>query len=413
MKRKYIITLLVLVSGFAVWYFFFNKKEEIQWLTDRAEKGDIMIGVTATGTINAVTTVDVGTQVSGVISKLYADYNSVVKKGQIIAVLDTTSLAMSVQEAQSNYYKAEARYRQAKQVYDRNKMLLEKKVIAQVEYDQAYTDLQTASGDLSTARSQVSKSKINLKFAKIVSPIDGIVISKSVNVGQTVAASFNTPTLFTIANDLSRMEVIASVDEADIGQVKEGQKVLFTVDAYNEEVYEGKVKQIRLQPTILQNVVTYTVVVDASNPEKKLMPGMTANITIIMNEKKGVVKIPVSAMNFVPPQDLREQFRKHLPDSIKAKFGAEAKEKGQGGKSGKRMNRAINKGDKKRIWIKNGETVYPVQVETGLTDGTMVEVTGKIKEGDEVLLGVVQKPKEGQAQQQQQNPFTPQRQRRR
>lgn len=401
MKKKYLISIGVLIAAVAVWYFFLKKKEELQWLTDKAEKGDIVIGVTATGTINAVTTVDVGTQVSGVISKLYADYNSEVKKGQIIAVLDTTSLSMSVEEARSNYYKAQARHRQAKQVFQRNKILLEKKVIAQVEYDQSYTDLQAAISDLNSANSQLSKSQINLKFAKIVSPIDGIVISKSVNVGQTVAASFNTPTLFTIANDLSRMEVTASVDEADIGQVKVGQKVLFNVDAYNEETYEGKVKQIRLQPTIVQNVVTYTVVVDASNPDRKLMPGMTANITIIMNEKKDVLKVPFSALSFFPPQEYRKQFAEHLPDSLKKKYAGTEDEKPE-----RKKDRGSKRGEKKRIWIKQGDLVYPVSVVTGLSDGTMVEVTGNVKEGEDVLLRIVQKPKEGQGGQQ--SPFMPQ-----
>jgi len=308
---------------------------------------------------------------------------------------------MSVQEARSNFYKAQARHRQAKQVYLRNKALLEKKVIAQVEYDQSYTDLQAANSDLNSANSQLSKSQINLKFAKIVSPIDGIVISKSVNVGQTVAASFNTPTLFTIANDLSRMEVTASVDEADIGQVKVGQKVLFNVDAYNEETYEGKVKQIRLQPTIVQNVVTYTVVVDASNPDRKLMPGMTANITIIMNEKKDVLKVPTSALSFFPPQEFRKQFVEHLPDSLKHKYQAK-----EGEKQERKKGREAKKGEQGRVWIKKGELVYPVNVVTGLTDGTMVEIAGNVKEGEEVLLGIVQQPKSGQGGQQ--SPFMPQ-----
>ena len=306
---------------------------------------------------------------------------------------------------QSNFYKTQARYRQANQVYERNKMLLEKKVIAQVEYDQSYTDLQSAIGDMSTARSQLSKSKINLTFAKIISPIDGIVISKSVNVGQTVAASFNTPTLFTIVNDLSRMEVIASVDEADIGQVKEGQKVVFNVDAYSEEEYEGKVKQIRLQPTILQNVVTYTVVIDAANPEKKLMPGMTANITIIMNERKGVVKVPAAALNFFPPKEYKKEFREHLPDSIKEKYSKEDK-----GASKKDFRKSSRKGDKKIIWVKDGEVFYPVRITTGLSDGSMTEVAGNLKEGDEVMIGAVQQPKDSPNQQ---NPLVPNMKRRR
>jgi HlyD family secretion protein len=407
MKKIYWIVILLLIIGVASYFLFFKKSEEIQILTAKVEKGDITIGVTATGTLSALTTIDVGTQVSGVISKIYVDFNSEVKKGQIIALLDTTSLGVSVQESETNLSSAIARYNQIKQEYDRNKMLLEKKVIPQVEYDQSYTNLQTASNDVRSARAQVSRMRINLKFAKIVSPIDGIVISRNVNVGQTVAASFNTPTLFSIANDLSKMQVTANVDEADIGQVKEGQKVKFTVDAYSEAVYQGTVKQIRIQPNVVQNVVTYTVVIDADNPDKKLLPGMTASITIVQNERTNVKRIPLNALNFRPDKQYQKAFYEFLPDSLREKYKKKNEEngKGDGEKKGRRTRSEYKEGSSQKVWVKSGLNVSPVMVTTGLSDGTMVEVKGDIKEDDQVVVGVMAQAKE---QSQQKSPFMPQ-----
>lgn len=407
MKMKYWLIFLLLAAGVASYFLFFKKSEQIQIMTAKVEKGDITIGVTATGTLSALTTIDVGTQVSGVISKIYVDFNSEVKKGQIIALLDTTSLAVSVQESETNLSSAIARYNQIKQEYDRNKMLLEKKVIPQVEFDQSNTSLQTAANDVRSARAQVSRMRINLKFAKIVSPIDGIVISRNVNVGQTVAASFNTPTLFSIANDLSKMQVTANVDEADIGQVKEGQKVKFTVDAFNESVYEGKVKQIRIMPNVLQNVVTYTVVIDAENPDKKLLPGMTASITIVQNERIDVKRIPLSALGFTPDEQYLKAFREYFPDSLKEKHKNKKEEvkKVEGERKGRRPRSEYKEGGSQKIWVKDGEKVYPLKVTTGLSDGTMVEVTGDIKEGNEVVVGVMMQTKE---RAQQKSPFMPQ-----
>jgi HlyD family secretion protein len=407
MKMKYWLIFLLLAAGVASYFLFFKKSDGIQIITTKVEKGDITIGVTATGTLSALTTIDVGTQVSGVISKIYVDFNSEVKKGQIIALLDTTSLAVSVQESETNLSSAIARYNQIKQEYDRNKMLLEKKVIPQVEFDQSYTSLQTAGNDVRSARAQVSRMRINLKFAKIVSPIDGIVISRNVNVGQTVASSFNTPTLFSIANDLSKMQVTANVDEADIGQVKEGQKVKFTVDAFNESIYEGKVKQIRIQPNVLQNVVTYTVVIDAENPGKKLLPGMTASITIVQNERTDVKRIPLNALGFAPDKQYWKSFCEFLPDSTKEKFKdkKEDSKKGDGEKKGRRARGEIKDGSIQSIWVKSGEKVFPMKVITGLSDGTMIEVKGDLKEGDQVVVGVMAQAKE---QSQQKSPFMPQ-----
>ena len=458
MKKKYwiIIALGVIILGIGAWFLFGNKgAAALQWRTGKVERGDLKIVVTATGTLSADTTVQVGTQVSGVIDKIYVDFNSVVKKGQVVAKLDTTYLASSVEDASSAMYRAQVQVDLTKLNYDRNKELFNEKVIAKSDYDQSYSDYMTALANARSAKSALDRSKINLRYATIVAPVSGVVISRAVDRGQTVAASFSTPTLFSIANDLTKMQVQASIDEADIGKIKNGQDVSFTVEAYPDMIFSGTVSQIRLQPIILQNVVNYTVIVDVPNTEMKLMPGMTANITVMVQQVQNVIKLPASALKFWPPQDYLDKSLKTMPDSTKQfiermmKFrqrtgsqggtrtasnqgsgtGQAGATGGQGGFSagqggaaggqgygqGRMQGQGASAGHGNRghigvVWIKTLDNkLIPVRVKTGLTDGSSTEVEGTLKEGDDVVVGIINTQSSGAATTQtQQSPFQPQ-----
>ena len=292
MKKKiiYIIVALVIVAGGFTMYKSFGKaKQTVELETAKVVRGGISDEITATGTLEALETVEVGTQVSGVIQKIYVDYNTQVKKGQLLAKLDETPLVAQLEQSKATVDQAEAEVQYQKATYDRYKVLIEKKLIAQSDYDLVVYNYNKAIASLKQAKSVYDKNEINLSYATIFSPIDGIILDRAVDEGQTVAASFNTPTLFTIANDLTQMQVEANVDEADIGKLVVGQRVDFTVDAYPNMKFDGKVTQIRLQPIASSNVITYTVVVDAPNPEKKLMPGMTANVSFYVTEKNNIV----------------------------------------------------------------------------------------------------------------------------
>jgi len=319
MKKKYWIIIIVVVLGLLTGgYFLLGKKKEaaMEFRTGKVEKGDVQVVVTATGTLSADTTVAVGTQVSGIITKIYVDFNSIVRKGQIIAVLDTTFLAASVVDAKSSLFRAQVQTKLTKRNYERNKTLFEEKVIAQADYDQSLSDYETAQANERSVRSALDRALINLRYATIVAPVSGVVISRNVDIGQTVAASFSTPTLFSIANDLTKMQLQASIDEADIGKIKVGQEVSFRVDAYMDQTFTGTVRQVRLQPVTVQNVVNYVVVIDVPNPELKLMPGMTANLTVKIQEALDVLKAPSAALRFWPSQEYLDKHIKEYPDSI-------------------------------------------------------------------------------------------------
>ncbi len=327
--------------------------------------------VTATGNVEPVNSVDVGTQVSGIIKRLYVDYNSEVKAGQVIAELDKTTLQAELLSSQANLEscKAELTYQEAN--YKRIKELFERKVISDSEMEQAEYTYSKAKAAYSKAQSDMVRVKQNLSYATIYSPIDGIVLYRAVEEGQTVASSFNTPTLFTIAKDLTQMRVIANVDEADIGNVKEGLDVEFSVDAFPDEIFKGKVSQVRLQATTTSNVVTYEVVITANNDELKLMPGMTANITIITARATDAVYVPVKALSFRPSiENHKDRPRKDsmqvvIPDSIK-----------------ERMQRFR---DAKKVFVKEGNTIHPVIVETGVSDGTKTEIKSGLSVGDTIV----------------------------
>ncbi len=306
MKKKVVISsaavFIVAVAGFFL--FFRGGSNKYEFRFDKVTRGDLTVYVTATGTINAVTSVDVGTQVSGIISKLYADFNSVVKEGQIIAQIDSTFLQQSVNDAEASLERAKAQAADSKRTLDREKALFDKGLESQANYDAALTTNESNQAALKSAQASLDRAKINLAYATIYAPISGVVINRAVNVGQTVAASFSSPTLYTIANDLSKMQVLATVDESDVGRVSIGQPASFTVDAYPDEKFEGTVSQIRLAPVSIQNVVNYTVVIDVNNDQLKLMPGMTANVKILAANGLDVLRVPNMALRLQPPADL-------------------------------------------------------------------------------------------------------------
>jgi HlyD family secretion protein len=447
MKKGYwiIAAVIVVVAAVAVWMIVGKKKSEaVQYKTAKVEKGDIQVTVRASGTLQAVTTVQVGTQVSGIIKKIYVDFNSVVKEGQVIAVLDTILLAQAVEDARASLRKSDIQVNQAKRDFDRTKILFEQKVMAQADYDLALTTYETAVANAISSQSALNRAKINLRYATIIAPIAGVVVSRAVDVGQTVAASFSTPTMFTIANDLTKMQVQANIDEGDIGKIKVDQTVKFTVDAYPDLTFDGTVRQVRLQPVVTQNVVNYTVIIDVPNPDLKLLPGMTANIIVLVQEEKDILKVPSTALRFSPPQEYLDALEKNLPDSVKkmrARWaggsgghtgagngtgsgsgdgsgggsgrGAAARQGMTAGGMGGMMTGSPGGGEGRRrggfgvLWVKVGDSLERRRVRAGVTDGLNTEVRGKIKEGEEVVTGTVT-PQTTQATPQQQNPFAPQ-----
>ncbi|MCD6023139.1 MAG: Macrolide-specific efflux protein MacA [Fibrobacteria bacterium] len=332
------------------------------WITAPATRDDVRVTVTATGTLKAVTTVEVGTQVSGTIAALYADFNSRVKKGQVIARLDTTLLYASLQDARSSLERVSALDQQASAELKRMRSLFERELVSQAELDQAVASARVAAANLTSARAGVQRARINLRYAIIQSPIDGIVLSRAVELGQTVAASFSTPTLFSLAGDLREMRVQAAVDEADIGKVKEGQQATFTVDAYPEETFRGAVEQVRLQPTVTQNVVTYDVVLRVPNDDLRLMPGMTANLTITVDAREDVLTVPVAALRFTPPRPENSGEGERAPRKTPGARGS-------------------------RVFVLENGKPRRVAVETGLSDGARTEVRGDLKPGAPVITG--------------------------
>lgn len=391
MKKKTFFaigTLIIIITG-GFFYFTRSTKVEYRWRTNPVERGNLDIVVNATGTLNPDTTVNVGTQVSGRINKIYVDYNSQVKKGEILAVLDTTSLYQSVQQSQAEVRSAQAQVLQAKLTFQRMKKLYAKQLASESDYDQDSVAYIVAENSLHSSETQLQRAKINLGYATITAPIDGVIMSRDVDVGQTVAASFNTPQLFSIATDLHSMRISASIDEADIGQIKLGQSVEFTVDAYPDETFAGKVTQIRLQPVTTSNVVTYTVIIEVPNPELKLMPGMTANLTVHVQQAKDILKIPNLALVYNPPRGYMQQLMQNMPDSMRSKRRSFAMNNGGSNNRPAYLSASATpqEGSIKTIWIKRNDRIVPVRVKLGITDGTHTAVTGNIKQGEEVVTG--------------------------
>jgi HlyD family secretion protein len=379
----------------------FSKKEAaVSFNTVKVEKGNISNTVTATGTIQALKTVNVGTQVSGIILHIYVDFNDHVKQGQLLAKLDETPLRTQLDQCQSSVDQAQSQLHFQEATYNRLKVLYDKKLIAQTDYDQALYNFENSKAALSNARSALDRAKVNLEYATITSPIDGVVLNRAIEEGQTVAASFSTPTLFTIVNDLTQMEVQTSVDEADIGKVNNGQRVEFTVDAYPDLKFEGTVSQVRLQPVTTNNVVTYVVILNAPNPEKKLMPGMTASATIYVEEKTNTLMLSGKAVRFTPDQAyLMKMFEKMKNSGSMPKMPAGAPAGGAGmpqnAPAGQTMQgmpaaaiAAMNADPKsKTVWLKDDKMgIRPARIKIGIDNGTNVEVLSGLKEGDEVVI---------------------------
>ena len=370
----------VVLIALIAWLLSGGKKEEkVSFETANVARQDISTSITATGTIEPVTSVTVGTQVSGIVSKLYVDYNSVVKKGQVIAELDKTNLISELNTAKANLSSAQSSLNYEQANYNRYKTLYDKGLVSANDFESARLSYDKARQQVNTSRESVQKAQTNLGYATITSPIDGVVLSKSVEEGQTVAASFNTPELFTIAQDLTDMRVIADIDEADIGGVKEGQRVSFTVDAFPDDHFEGEVTQVRQQATTESNVVTYEVVISARNDDLKLKPGLTANVTIYTLEKNGVLAVPSKALRFMPNEALLQKGQQ-IED-------VEAQQK---------------------VWTLDGNTFKAHKVETGTTNGMLTEIVSGIGEGAEVLVDfTISGGAEEQQGEQAQNPFMP------
>lgn len=391
--RILIFTILGLAAAAAIYWIFFNKGNQsvISYETATVVRTSISNTVTATGTIEPVKQVEVGTQVSGVIQKIYVDFNSIVKKGQLLAELDKTPLLAQLATAKADLESASSALVYQEANYVRLKVLFDKKAISETDYEMALYQYSNAKANYARSGSEVDRAKTNLGYAAIYSPIDGVVLNRAVDEGQTVAASFNTPTLFTIAQDLTKMQVVANVDEADIGQVQEGQKVKFTVDAYPDDEFEGSVKQVRLLATTTSNVVTYSVVIDAPNPELKLKPGLTASITAYTQEVENVLTIPAKALQFKPDSTLISQLaRDEKPESVPSGGAKASPAISTTPPSNNGINEAVgSKTDStKTIWIKEGEVIRPVQVKCGMTDETTLEIISGLKEGDLVVLSM-------------------------
>ncbi len=296
-----VAVVVVAAAGFLVWRSARGSDVGTVWRTEDVQRGDVAVLVSATGSLEAVTTVTVGSQISGTVSALYADYNDQVKAGQVLAQLDPTFLKAQVAQSSADLNRTEVQLRQAERDSARIFPLRSEELVSQADLDMAQTAVDAARASVASARANLDRVVTNLHYATVTSPIDGVVVSRDVDVGQTVAASLQAPTLFTIAQDLTQMQLEAAVDEADIGQIKEGQKATFTVDAYPFRTFGGTVHQIRLAPEVVQNVVTYTVVILVENPDKILLPGMTANVSILVDEARDVLKIPAAALRFQPP----------------------------------------------------------------------------------------------------------------
>ena len=379
-KKIWLALLALLVIGILIWLFTGKKeKHTVTFETEKVVTTNIQNSITATGTIEPVTSVTVGTQVSGIVAHLYVDYNSVVRKGQVIAELDKTNLISELNTAKANLNSVQSSLNYQSANFNRYKTLYEKGLVSADDFENARLAYQQANQQVAQARETVKRAQTNLGYATITSPIDGVVLSKSVEEGQTVAASFSTPELFTIAQDLTNMQVIADIDEADIGGVKTGQRVTITVDAFPDDTFQGSVKQVRQQATTESNVVTYEVVISAPNNSLKLKPGLTANVTIFTLEKNNVLAVPAKALRFTPNAALL------TPDQVIEDCQGDFK-----------------------VWTREGNTFKAHKVSTGITNGVLTEILSGVTEGTEVLTDFSMSGATGpQDAQQANNPFMP------
>lgn len=378
-SKVWVAVIAIATIAIAMWLLSGNKKvEEVTFETEKVAPANIQNSITATGTIEPVTSVTVGTQVSGIVSKLYVDYNSVVKKGQVIAELDKTNLIseLNTTKANLNSVQSNLNYQQAN--FNRYQALYQKGLVSADEYESARLTYKQASQQVAQARENVKKAQTNLGYATITSPIDGVVLSKSVEEGQTVAASFSTPELFKIAQDLTNMQVVADVDEADIGDVKNGERVTFTVDAYPDDTFEGTIKQVRQEATTTNNVVTYEVVISAPNGDLKLKPGLTANVTIYTQERQGVLSVSSKALRYTPTKET---------------IGT---------------RKIVDTNAKNKVWTLDGNSIVAHAVNIGMSDGTHTQIVSGLKTGQEIIVGVkVVSQDDAPQETQESSPFAP------
>ncbi|MCX8159556.1 MAG: efflux RND transporter periplasmic adaptor subunit [Candidatus Saccharicenans sp.] len=441
MKKKTVIIILavVVIVGLVLGFTLLKKgsNNKPKYRTDKVTRGDIEAVVTATGTLNPVVLVEVGSQVSGKIEKIYVDFNSKVKKGDILAELDQSQLRAKIEQNEANYQNALAslerakvaleiaqkKYERALSLFEKNLISYEEKEQAEANYLQAKSDLIAQQARTEQAKSQLEASKVDLGYAIIRSPIDGVVISRNINVGQTVAASFQAPKLFEIANDLTKMEVECLVDEADVGKVKEGQKVKFTVESYQNETFNGVVRQVRYSAQTVQNVVSYSAIIDVDNSSLKLLPGMTATCSIIVGEARNVLRVPNAALRFTPDLSAEElqKIMRAAFEEMAARRQQEGGPAGPGaGQSGQRMFDPSQMGQRSgmgggqggqrrqpsRVWrLDEKGNLKVVFVRTGVSDNSFTEIkSDNLKEGDEVIVGLMTATGSSRSTQTQQGP---------
>jgi len=399
-KKKWIILLAAVLLIAALAWFLATKGDTAQgrYVMTPIDRGDLEAVVSSTGTLGAVTTVQVGTQVSGRIAKIYTDFNQIVKKGDLVALLDTSGLQMAVSEAEASHAKAQAQMKQAKQDLERARYLFQENIKTQNDLEQAQVNYELAVATVKSAKSGLERARINLGYASIYTPIDGIVISRNIDVGQTVAASLSSPTLFLIANDLEKMQILADVDESDIGQIKNGQEVRFTVQAQPDRTFSGQVSQIRLEPTTVNNVVNYTVVINVANKEGLLLPGMTATIDFIVGQAKNVLRVANAALRVKPTEDMLAGLRKDFaartagrPEAGAAAGSGQVPAMTNGppipGANGSGRNRPK---DMALLWYLDASgSVKAARVRTGISDGQMTEIrSDELKEEMEVIKSI-------------------------
>ncbi len=400
-KKRVIIGIVAVLLVAASAWLLTRKGDEAQgqYVMAKIDRGDLEAVVSSTGTLSAVTTVQVGTQVSGRIAKIYTDFNKTVKKGDLLAMLDTSSLQMAVSEADSSYAKARAQLKQSRQDLDRMQYLFKENIKTKNDLEQAQVNYELAQATLKSSQSVLERTRINLSYASIYAPIDGIVISRSIDVGQTVAASFSSPTLFLIANDLKKMQILANVDESDIGQIKEGQDVRFTVQAQPKRNFSGQVSQIRLEPTTVNNVVNYIVVVNVANEDGQLLPGMTATIDFLVGQARNVLRVASAALRVKPNQQMREELMKQFAARAGRQGGAVRQMPAPGAFPGAAASGNGNGNrpkDAGLVWYFDAAgKIKAARVRIGITDGQMTEIrSDELKEGMEVIKTVTLTPAE-------------------
>ncbi|MCE7960711.1 MAG: efflux RND transporter periplasmic adaptor subunit [Acidobacteria bacterium ACB2] len=394
-KTGWIVGAVVLasVAGTGI-YLAKGKKEGPKFRKEKVDRGDVTATVTASGTLSAVTTVKVGSQVSGIISRLHADFNSPVRRGQLLAELDQTPFQASVDQRRADLERSKVELRNAELSYARAKSLSEQQLMSQAEFDAAKASRDSAAAAVAQSAAALRQAETNLAYTSIVSPIDGVVVDRQYDVGQTVAASFQAPTLFTIAQDLTKMQVATNIDEADIGRVKTGQKASFTVDAFPDRKFEGVVSQIRLSPQTVQNVVTYPVIVEAPNEDLKLLPGMTASLSFRIDEREKAIKIPNAALRFYPKREQVRPEDRPLLDGVQDREQQQEEGVGENEPSAAEKTLAAKKRKQRHVWVVEGRLLKAIPVTTGLSDNQFTElVTGDLQVGQELVTGVqVQQP---------------------